>query len=400
MSNYLSPTRGHHSRDLEYLENRHHFYSPTTQGGQPLLDSIEYGQPQGEDSDNGDNDPVIPGDNVMLLASEEHTPQDTMDILTEAFTAAFAAMQKGVIIQNEDYVNLQQLDLTQSQSVLQSTTIAITKQKNVAKEEAQIQEAIKSSEDSANTVDQVVFWVGIALMAVTVITSFFDLGLSDLLLPEEEEMIDMSMGEEMAENMGSKATELPDVQKSPNLSRADMEAPNEEGVPNYMSASREMFSDADPELNAASKEMGSEMEDLEGQAAKSGRNWNQTLRRLISRIASKAKGAPGSKIVSFGKFLAKLGLGAGMASPSLMRGLSKLAISSQLEQLAAAQYDAGKSTALQQSNNMYFQFVQQVVQRQGGIIEEEVNGASDVLATFSVIADAWKGIPMGLADAV
>jgi len=372
MTNYLPESRS--------LEVGNYYYSPTSlvaalnkRGGKHLLDSIEYGSIN-EQMNKNIVKSVSVGTRAILPTPKDSTaPPDVLAILAAAFCAAFDEIDKGVVSQTNDYVQLQQLNQSQSQAVLSSTTQSINQQENAEKIAAQVADYQKKMGKAQEIFGWVMFGVGMALMltvmVVTVVSGFFDGGLSDAALPAEAEMLgDIEM------------TEMP------------TEASNTEAAdPDLINTSGE---EADVNSAASDSAESSESQQMTNEET------DNTIKRTQSQTNQEAGQSARKWATRVGKILAKMTAAACLGSPMLMSGIVNLKVSKQLSQLSQAQAEVGKGMQVLEKNNMYFQFLQQLTQREGGILQEEISGASTIIGTFKDIADTWRQVSYGLANSV
>lgn len=107
-----------------------------------------------------------------------------------------------------------------------------------------------------------------------------------------------------------------------------------------------------------------------------------------------------SALKTVGKKLLRIGGGAVFGTPLLMKGITGIMVAKRREQLAVAQEKIGHAISMVQRTSMYFQFLQQALQREGGVLREEISGAAEILGTIGDIENAYKGISYGLASSV
>jgi hypothetical protein len=226
--------------------------------------------------------------------TDSNSSGDYLAMLAKAFTGAFAAMHKGVITQMQSYSELQKLNQTQTQSVLQSTTNSMNELDALNKKQAELSAFQAQMESSFSTISDVMTGVQIGLLILSVASCFFTGGATLAFLPE-----------------------------------------------------------------------------------------------VFSTVLSPAV-----------QIALKLGIGALVASPMLMKGIMSFCVSTKLNDLASTQQLVGSALGGSQTNNLFYRFLQQVTQRDGGVLQEEVSGSNDVVDTFATITNAYRQISFGLADAV
>lgn len=359
-----------------YLPNTSSFdvgnvlYSPTSgttapntkkEGGLPPIDTIASAQQTA--AKQGAQLAARPS----LPISNPQLPSNEMMIIAAAFCKAYTSMNNSIITQTKDYAQLQQLDQTQTQAVLQSTTNAINKQEAAEKQAAQIE----SYEKQAAKVNEILGWtmfaVGIALMIGTFAAGILTGGAADAALPEEAELLGADI--EMVEMTSDAGDEAADAGEAGEADAADGSA------------------DA-PAQDASSNTSESTSESQDAQ---------QMNRDLDSNNAQNEKSS--SSFKTAGKFLFKMGIAAALGSPMLVKGIYGIQIAHKLDPLADAQKIVGQALDVVSRNNMYFQFLQQLLQREGGVVTEETNDATEVIDTYSSITSALRGISYGLASA-
>lgn len=311
-------------------------------------------------------------------------PNDLMEI-AEAFSKAFQAMNQSVITQTQDYAGLQQLDQSQSQSVLSSTNFAITKEEHATKEAETIATLQKNDAKAMEIYSKYMFWVGIGLMALTVISAVFTGGASLMALGGEETMMEMGdLGLSTMDTVGDDAMPMDSFDSSSSNTDMEMTEEDESGTPNYMNQTARLMDEAP---SNSTYENTDEMIDRDTSTnnkntAKSEESFKKKMARTI-----------------FHKGIGMTATG-GMLSPTLWRGIEGLRVASGYNKVAGAQAEIGGAMSTLQRNNMYFQFLQQLIQRSGGVIQEEASDASEVIETYGSITNAYRGISYGLANAV
>jgi hypothetical protein len=341
-------------------------------------DSIESHQQEGTQS-NEDVTDVMIGPRILLSApSSNALPSNELARVAEAFGEAFSAMHQSLITQINDYAQLQQLDQTHSQAVLQSTTNAMDREQAAVKLASQISDYQASMADKEDTFSKAMLIIGIVVMAATFISGFVDFGASDMALPLEAEAF--GLGDVELEDMAGNA--LGKIEPPSGDGVPGEGVPNEEGVPDGMQAPENPMPETPSEMDTSAQ------------------NTEQTGARNLAK--STEQGAISAQRIAkgIGKILLKMALGAGFASPMLVQGIIKLKVADQLRQLANTQVNVGSALETLQLNNSYFHFLQQLIQRTGSAIQEESNEASEVIDTYASITSAYRGIAYGLADAV
>lgn len=309
-------------------------------------------------------------------------------IVAEAFSKSFQAMSEGTIQQAKSYADLQQLDETMSQSVLQSTKIAIDKEEKEMKMASAVQAYQKKCAKEDKIFGDVMLAIGIVLIVATVVSAIFDAGASLAAVPEEVAAVSTEAGGEAAAEAGGEigAQSLEDVETD-----------------TFVDSS--MDEDVDPEIDEGEGEnTTSQINEGTDSADTQGTNEaNQTERSETDELdqsnkdESKSEDSFKKKV---GKKLMHMAVAAGFGAPMLMQGLQGLKTASMQEDVATTQKQVGAALATLQENNSYFQFYQQVLQQAGGVVQEETNDSSQVVETFGSIANAYQQISYGLSSAV
>ncbi len=315
----------------------------------------------------------------LVAPSKSKIPKNDLAILAAAFVKAFMAMDNGIITQTKEYASMQKLDETEAHIVLQSSTNAINKEKHAEKIAAKIAKYEKQQAKDEKIFGWVMFGLGIALILATVVSAVFTFGASLVALSAETEfeMADLSLttidlvGDEegIAFDAPTDTGELDDTEST--------------DPTNYMGKTAEiMDSTGNPTYENTEEEVTSDLDSSNSKNAKSEESFGKKAAKYL-----------GNKAIHWGAAF-------GFASPMLWKGISSLKVASGLNKVATAQKNVGIALDALQRNNMYFQFLQQLVQRTGGLIQEEVSDASEVIDTFASITSAYRGIAYGLADAV
>ncbi len=306
------------------------------------------------------------GERPILPAAAKSKHPDFLAFVAEAFSKSFSAMSEGTISQSRDFADLQKLDQTMSQAVLQTTKNAIDKQQAQIKMAAQAQE-YQEKMGQANTVfGWAMFAIGIVLMVVTVASSVFDFGASLAAVPAEAGMIEMG-------DMAATATT--------DAVAGGVEAAIDAG---------EAAGEAGGNIAGLTEDVGAQVES----AAEDG-----VSEEVNSASSFKNKLGDFLKTKGFRKGV-QLGVGSILASPMLVSGIEKLHTSGMLDKVAEAQKETGDAIATMQANQMTFQFYQQLLRRASGVVQEQGNDASQVVETFNDVTSAYKQISYGLANAV
>jgi hypothetical protein len=368
MTNYLPESRSFGVGSIHYAPT-----STTAESHRSrerlLVDSIEYGQQQDAQTQKDILASATVGIRASLPPPKDPSSPDELALLTEAFCAAFSAIDKGMVTQTQDYVQLQQLNQTQTQAVLQSTTNAINAQQQAENLAEQISDYQAHMAKAESIFGWVMFGVGIALMAATIASGFFDFGASDAALPAEMEML----GDVEMDTFADSSGELEEISPNESVETSETETEPENAT-------------SESESNTASQRTTQEQTEqtTENTQNKANRENSKSARKWSLRI---------------GKVLLKMTIAAGFGSPMLMTGIVDLKVSKQLNQLDQDQISVGTSMETLELNKMYFQFLQQLCQREGGAMQEESSDASEVIDTYSSITSTWRQVSYGLANA-
>jgi hypothetical protein len=276
--------------------------------------------------------------------------------MAKAFAAAFDAESEGITAQNTAYCDLQQLNQSLSEGILSATTKSIKKEKAAVQEQQQIADY----QDKMANIDQDVSWavlgLGIGLMLLTTVSGFVDFGASDAEIPEEIDMIDMA---------GQGAAAASDSQTSASVQIDSLTSTIDE--------------------EASSSETTAE---------------NSTAKKVVSPRYSKALNITGKVLAKLGGMGVRMGLAAALGAPQLMKGIVNLQIAKQMDQLSEAQGKIGPALAQEQRCTMNYQYIQQVNQREGGVIQEDVGDISKIIDTFSSATNGYRSMLFGFANSV
>lgn len=279
---------------------------------------------------------------------------DYLAILAHAFSKAFDSMAEGAIAQTKNYADLQEFDETMSQCVLQSTNIAITKQQKQIKLAAEVQ-AYQMKIQRADAI------LGYVLLGIGIVVTVVSLGIS---AAAEFPLLAAGVGEEIGDGMGD-AIELDTFS---DLSESDpIEMEEEEDPINNPNNTDNPVNNNPTEVENAN-------------------NSEESAKKRILKW--------------LGRKTLHMAASVGFGSPMLINGIEGLKTAEMLNQVAKAQLEVGNALSIMQTNNMYFQFYQQLLQLSGGVAREETNDASQVVETFSDITSGYKQITNGLASAV
>lgn len=343
--------------ELSSLEKQHE----QSNSIQRTLDTIDMSK-KGEKKEKVD----VSGNRVVLPAPKTPNSANALEILGVAFAKAYTAMSQGTVNQAQSYAQLQQLNQTMSQSVLDMTQINIEKEQKEMKTADEIQKFQTERAAQIGTMSKVLMWLGIGIMAIimiaTVVSSVFDFGASDAALPEEIEMTEMLAegGSDLASDVGG------DVASD---------------------VSSDVASDVASDIAEDTTT------DVTEEATQ------ETTTETATNTETEASEGT-SKLKSFMMKALKFAFGATMASPMLITGITQLQLRDKLLNLKTAQEELGTAMAQMEKTNGTYQFYQQLLSQQSGIINEEAKDASEVVQTFADITNAYKQISYGLAQAV
>ncbi len=304
---------------------------------------------------------LIPSERPGLPPSQPKSSSDEMMIIAAAFCKAYSSMALSVETQTTDYASLQQLSQTQSQSILQSTTNAINKQEAAEKQAADIAAYQEHMAEVQKIMGWVMFGIGIALTIATIGSAFLDGGASLAAVPEEIEMLEV-VGE---------------------------------GAEGAIEAGADVGADAAADAGA---DLGADAAADSSEASTQSENLTQQTSRTLesSESAENASESTAKKVLLK---IGKLGFQAVLGIPMALKGATSLQVSDRLSQLAKAQKDVGEALDKVSQNNAFFQFMQQLLQREGSVLNEEASDASEVIDTYAAVTSALRGISAGLANA-
>lgn len=277
-----------------------------------------------------------------LPPSRPTLAQNDMMQIAAAFCEAYTAMKNSILTETKEYAGLQELDQTQVQAVLLATSSAIEKLKVAEKTSAEIQAFQEKLNHFEKYFGKSMFWIGLFMVVATIGSALVTGGASLAALPEEAGLIELAeMGTEVGLDAGADLAE-----EAADAASATVDASADAGAGASGTASEEA----------------------------STFNW--------------------------GSFAVRMGVAGAFASPQLVAGISNAILNPKLKALAAAQKLVGEALDIETRNNMYMQFLQQLVQREGGIVTEVASEASGVIDTYSSVLSSVRGISYGLANAV
>lgn len=307
-----------------------------------------------------------------LLPPGKSTSSNVLMYLAAQFAKAFEAMNQGIMAETTQYASLQQLDQTMAQCIQQATQNAVNKEDAQFKISEQLAAYQTQSAALLNKWGLGLRIGGYVLMALTFIIGFFTGGATDEAIPEEIEM----------EEMGSSAAD-----EAEEAGEGGASAAGESGSSSLVDSEDEAISvEAEEEapVQSATNEVDQSVEETSQQTTQSTES-QASIKATLKNIALRAL---------------HLGLTGVLSAPTLMTALMNKQVAAKLEIAAQAQQLVGASLASLQETNQYFQYYQQALQREGGVIQDETSGASQVVDTFGDIVNAYRQISYGLANSV
>lgn len=377
MSSYLQQTRLDESRNLLFS----HIGETAAQRGKTQPSTLARDTLLASEAKQGGKAAALT--RAELPQPDSKLPKDELTWLAMAFSKIFDSMRKGAIQQTLEYTELQRMNLNQSQVVLESTTRAIDKEKKEFALAAKIANFEKDQAKAQQILTWVTIGIGAAMLTFTAVSALFTFGTSLLAVPEE-------LAAESIELTELGATEV-------------LEDGAEDGAIDGEAEEEEALDATESEGDRAPSSMRQTQELMSRPASEAARDSTAVERSLVSKSGQNAKSAAES-VKKVLQFVAKKGMEAGMStfmgSPMLWKGIESLYVSSQLSELAGAEKEVGSALGIVESNKMYFQFFQQLLQQVNSGVDESVKEASDVVESFGKITEAWRQIPYGLASAV
>ncbi len=325
-----------------------------------LKDTIEY-KKEHTVAVNGELKKVLEQNRPSLTPPKPSPEKDFYTYLAAAYAKAFNAERDGVEMENTNYANLQELNLTESQCILQATTNAFNKQEGALKLDAEIQKYNAEMQQKASIINGVLIAFGIVLMVGTAAAGYLTGGAADELLPEEAELL---------AGGGAGDGALADTEE---LS-----------------------------LGAEVNEQVSAFEDMENIQNAASSSAETTVSGGTEGAASSTAGANTAKWLAEKAFktLVRMAMAGALGSPMLMKGLVGVQLEGQYKELAGLQADVGGALQILNTNNMYQHFTQQMIKQEGSVVQEEITDAGEIIDTFQSVSSAIKQISYGLANAV
>ncbi len=276
------------------------------------------------------------GKSPKLPKAQKSTNQGVLATLAEAFADAFKAQSKGLITQTKNFAQDQQLNQIMSSYVLKSQTIVYNMEESIQQIKAKIFAYQKKMAGEINTVSDVVRVVGIVVIGITLASALFDGGASLFAAAGEASFLGMA------------------------------------------TAGGETVAEGAAETVAE-----------EGEASLA-TNAQETAEESWTKYLAKQAGKR-----TFGA-----GVGAGFGAPDLMKFQESRVTYSLQKQASTLEQESGSAISKLQVNNAYFQFFQKMLKRVSSVIQEENNGASQIVETFSDITNGYQHISYGLSNAV
>jgi hypothetical protein len=296
----------------------------------------------------------------MLPSSSSKLPADDMMEIEVAMSQAYESMNKSVVAQTVDFAQVQQLDQTQNKMVLDSTINALAAQKAAEAQQLSIQNDSARMADIDKYLNWGLIGVTAVLIIVTIVASVASGGAAAAALPEEVTLVSEEVtATSTAEGVGGGAA---------TGAAGAVEASTVE-------AGEATVAEADGAVNA---ETSNALTSTAAEGGKSTTNWAAKACKIALRVT----------------------FAAAMGSPILVKAIFSLQLAPRLTDLAAAQTLVGQTMGMETRNTMYFQFLQQLIQRSGGVVSEETKDTSEVIQTYASITNAIRGISYGLANAV
>lgn len=307
-------------------------------------------------------------------------------ILAEAYAKALLTMDKDINTQTQDFSQLQQLNQTESKIVLDSCKNALAQEANSAKMAKAVAKAAKQAADDQKVAKWLMIGVMIVVVLASVVGALFTGGASLLAAPEELEVLaDTEVAADTTEAEVSTTSEGADK-----ISLTDEADEESVGSTDWSTIkSPKGFDEINPY---------DESEKTFSELAKNDEENENSLTRFKQKVQKWAENNPRS--LRWARRGCHMGATAGLSMPMLMEGIKDLEISNKRKDLSTAQAQVGVAISKWENNQMYFQFLQQLINRKGQVLEEEVRNASQIIDTYSSITQTYRQISLGLADAL
>lgn len=327
-----------------------------------------------------------------LLPPKKVKDSNYLVILSEAFSKAYTSMAEGTIDQAKEFASLQQLDQTMSNSILRSTILAVDAEKKMFAVSEKLAAYEKSAQKADKILGDVVLALGIVIIVISIASAVWTAGSSLLLLGEDSALLSGEIGGgSMLEGglEGGMDTSIEMDTFSDESVETGETGELSEGSEDSLDVQTDAIEDQSTEENTENTE-----------ESNTNRETNDQLNRSSKENAN-SKNEFAKKRLNWGaKKLAHTLVAGAFAAPMLIKGIQGLKTSKMLKNTAAAQEAVGKALAVMQTNNMDFQFYQQLLRQSSSVVDEEAKDASQVVQTFSDITNSINGITSGLANAV
>lgn len=317
--------------------------------------------------------------------------------IAEAYEAIFTSLAGTVIDQLQSQTAMQRLDQTMGEIVLASTNAAITQQDATFKKMYAAQAQEQSEAEKAAHWGKFAQIFGIVLIVVmigaTIATSGATAPVDETILPESLELTNMTSttsnisDTELTSSSESEMENQPLNNNEGKIPDGKMEiGSDEEEEESAMKKMDKMMEGTGnnnnyEQLDETQKTTEEKVEQSNSEVNKSNDNWRNGLHRLAKTCIGGAVGTIN-------------------ALPYYFQGRASLYQAKYSNQIAKLLEELGPSMGIMQSNNMYFQFYQQIVQRGSQNVQELATETIDVTQTLSSVMSAYKQISAGLAQSV
>lgn len=341
------------------------------------------------------------GQRPSLPQASKSAEKDYLAIVAKAFSSAFDAVSKGTIEQTQSYVDLQKLDQTMSQSVLLSTKHAIQEEQKQAKLQQTVSAQMKKAAHQEKIISDVFWGLTALFVAVPVlweVAGALGIGAGAAVATGE------AVGEGTAAATAGEVVGEAGVETGAGTAEAGAESvttsEGEASVTTDMSSSEaNPVTEGDMALSTGTESANPEeiaQSQIERETEQNTTNQLDQAKQANAKSEVDLK----EKWKKLGKKLTHVGISAVLGTPSLVTGIQQMQNAKVLEQTAKLDKQVGAAVAIMQQNNDYYQFYQQLIQRAGKVLQEETNGASQIIGTYGDITNAYRAISTGLANAV
>jgi len=347
-------------------------------------------------------------DKPTLSAGAPSQNAEALAALSIAFAAYFNSMARSSEVSSGDVVTSQTLVTSESQSVLQSTTLSVQKQ------QAAIREYEKIQEEQDNPWFKIFGDIFMAIMAVvlvaTIVSAVVSGGSTLAAVPEELEGMGAGMGaiegaESSSESiaMTTMTTTLPEATTTTTAETSFMEAG---------SASEEGAGEAAGEsAGTAAGSTSTAAETVAETQAETAEELTQGASKGLSQAASEESAAEDETVTQAAKEAAKKGMSTAMkvtigaalgglaGGKSLVDAIQNFELKGTYDDYAKLQKQVGDAMSQQQAVTMLYKYINQGLQRTSNLANSQIGAGSQSLKEFSDILQAYAQIAQQASQA-